>query len=378
MIEMGNCRHSCLEAASAARRRWHNGYVVTSAPLNYDGVVYSGIAGGEFGVRGRLTALDAKTGKILWRWYTLPGPGEVGSDTWRLRSCDARRGSDMEHAGSRPRTRPGLFRHRQLRARLRWLDTRRRQPVLCLDRGPDAKTGEYVWHFQEVHHDIWDYDATSRSCSSIPYSTVSLVRPSPKPAKLVGCTSSTAGQQSVTQRSAPGRKSALRGHHQPGRIGTQSLATAPVTPFGQLPFFIEYLKAGRVVRWLGSGLPIVAQQPECLAQTRSAGHRAAVGSSVLAGHRRYAHITALRGDRASPMRFALGRPAADGHGKSYLVQPEQNLHGPWPAAALPCHYVVDWRSEIRRDWRSDGYKARRGSYAGEPLVRLHVRNALSQ
>src|ERR1700719_4151243 len=89
--------------------------------------------------------------------------------------------------------------------------------------------------------------------------------------------------------------------------------------------------------------------------------------SVLAGHRRYAHITALRGDRASPMRFALGRPAADGHGKSYLVQPEQNLRGPWPAAALRCHYVVDWRSEIRRDWWSDGYKARRGSYAGEPL-----------
>src|SRR6516165_8071623 len=46
---------------------WKNGYVVTSAPLYYDGIVYSGISGGEFGIRGRLTALDAKTGKILWR-----------------------------------------------------------------------------------------------------------------------------------------------------------------------------------------------------------------------------------------------------------------------------------------------------------------------
>ena len=46
---------------------WQNGYVITSAPLYYDGIVYSGIAGGEFGTRGRLTALDAKTGKILWR-----------------------------------------------------------------------------------------------------------------------------------------------------------------------------------------------------------------------------------------------------------------------------------------------------------------------
>ena len=41
---------------------WHNGYGITSAPLYYDGIVYSGITGGEFGVRGRLTALDAATG----------------------------------------------------------------------------------------------------------------------------------------------------------------------------------------------------------------------------------------------------------------------------------------------------------------------------
>src|SRR6267378_3153718 len=42
--------------------KWENGYTITSAPLYYDGIVYSGIAGGEFGVRGRLTALDAKSG----------------------------------------------------------------------------------------------------------------------------------------------------------------------------------------------------------------------------------------------------------------------------------------------------------------------------
>src|SRR5271156_6894722 len=71
---------------------WENGYVVTSAPLYYDGIVYSGIAGGEFGTRGRLTALDAKTGKILWRSYTLPGPGEVGIDTWPTGSDDSMRG----------------------------------------------------------------------------------------------------------------------------------------------------------------------------------------------------------------------------------------------------------------------------------------------
>lgn len=73
---------------------WHNGYVVTSAPLYYDGIVYSGIAGGEFGTRGRLTALDAKTGKILWRAFTLPAPEGVGSDTW------AKDNTQMMHGGA--------------------------------------------------------------------------------------------------------------------------------------------------------------------------------------------------------------------------------------------------------------------------------------
>ena len=72
--------------------KWQDGYSLTSAPLYYDGIVYSGIAGGEFGVRGRLTALDAKTGAILWRWYTLPGPGEFGSDTWPPGTDHAMRG----------------------------------------------------------------------------------------------------------------------------------------------------------------------------------------------------------------------------------------------------------------------------------------------
>jgi alcohol dehydrogenase (cytochrome c) len=71
---------------------WRNGYGVTSAPLYYEGIIYSGNTGGEFGVRSRLTALDAKTGKILWRWYTLPGPGEVGSDTWPAGTDHAMRG----------------------------------------------------------------------------------------------------------------------------------------------------------------------------------------------------------------------------------------------------------------------------------------------
>src|SRR6266487_3731044 len=72
--------------------KWEHGYTITSAPLYYDGMLYIGISGGEFGVRGRLTALDAKSGEILWRWYTLPGPGEFGSETWPAGTDDWSRG----------------------------------------------------------------------------------------------------------------------------------------------------------------------------------------------------------------------------------------------------------------------------------------------
>ena len=55
----------------------------TSAPAVYhDGLVYIGVAGGEEGVRGQFGAYDAKTGKEVWKFWTLPGPGELGHDTW--------------------------------------------------------------------------------------------------------------------------------------------------------------------------------------------------------------------------------------------------------------------------------------------------------
>ena len=111
---------------------WQDGYGITSAPLYYDGIVYSGITGGEYGVRGRLTALDAKTGKILWRWYTLPAPGDVGGDTWPAGTdhYHAWRRDDLEHAGPRSAARADILLGRQLRAGLRRVDARRRQSVL--------------------------------------------------------------------------------------------------------------------------------------------------------------------------------------------------------------------------------------------------------
>jgi quinohemoprotein ethanol dehydrogenase len=143
--------------------KWENGYTITSAPLYYDGMVYSGIAGGEFGVRGRLTALDAKTGEILWRWYTLPGPGEIGSDTWPAGTDHAMRGGAT--IWNTPALDPDMG--------LVYFATgncgpdydgsmREGDNLFCASMvALKAKTGEYAWHFQQVHHDIWDYDAAS-------------------------------------------------------------------------------------------------------------------------------------------------------------------------------------------------------------------------
>src|SRR2546428_769016 len=143
--------------------KWENGYTITSAPLYYDGIVYSGISGGEFGVRGRLTALDAKTGSILWRWDTLPGARELRSGTpapragpptrggatiWNTPALDSDLGLVYFVAGNCGPDYDGSMREG---------DNMFCASMIALK----AKTGEYVWHFQQVHHDIWDYDAAS-------------------------------------------------------------------------------------------------------------------------------------------------------------------------------------------------------------------------
>src|SRR5215471_4374316 len=142
---------------------WHNGYGITNAPLYFDGIVYSGITGGEFGVRGRLTAMDAKTGKILWRAYTLPAPGEPGGDSWPAGTDHFSRGGAS--IWNTPAIDPqlGLVYFAvgncgpDYDGSMREGDNLFCASVLAVN----AKTGKYAWHFQEVHHDIWDYDAAS-------------------------------------------------------------------------------------------------------------------------------------------------------------------------------------------------------------------------
>ncbi|HTL02411.1 MAG TPA: PQQ-binding-like beta-propeller repeat protein, partial [Vicinamibacterales bacterium] len=59
-----------------------NGYSITVAPLAVKDRIIVGLGGGEFGIRGAIAALDAQTGKELWRFNAIPGPGEAGHETW--------------------------------------------------------------------------------------------------------------------------------------------------------------------------------------------------------------------------------------------------------------------------------------------------------
>ena len=62
--------------------RWQDNFSITSAPVYVNGLVITGFAGADRGTRGRVKAYDAKDGRLVWTFYTIPAPGEPGHDTW--------------------------------------------------------------------------------------------------------------------------------------------------------------------------------------------------------------------------------------------------------------------------------------------------------
>jgi alcohol dehydrogenase (cytochrome c) len=138
------------------------GETITMAPLYYDGRVYMGMSGGEYGVRGRLTAIDAETGDEVWRFWTIPGPGEPGHETWPDNDAWTTGGAVVWNT---PAVDPELG--------MLYLSTSNAGPLYDGSYRPgmnlytssivalDLRTGEMKWYFQEVHHDLWDYDATN-------------------------------------------------------------------------------------------------------------------------------------------------------------------------------------------------------------------------
>ncbi len=137
------------------------GFSITSAPLYYNGKVYVGGSGGEYGVRGRLTALNAETGEEEWRFYTTPSPSETGGDTWPNNGSYKTGGASLWNTPTvNPET--GVLYFSTSNA-APWVGSRREGENLFTASivALDAESGEYKCHYQEVHHDLWDYDAPS-------------------------------------------------------------------------------------------------------------------------------------------------------------------------------------------------------------------------
>ena len=137
-----------------------DGYSMTVAPLVADGVVITGISGAEFGTRLFIDGWEPQTGKHLWRTYTVPSEGEKGVETWA--------GDTWQHGGGSTRItgsfdpelhtvywgigNPGPF-----NAAVRKGDNLYTDSVLALD----PQTGKIKWHFQFSPNDPFDYDSVA-------------------------------------------------------------------------------------------------------------------------------------------------------------------------------------------------------------------------
>jgi alcohol dehydrogenase (cytochrome c) len=165
-MQTDNAHLLCLDARSGhliwdvAYTDGNRNYGATSAPLVVKDKILVGTSGGDDGVRGFLAAFDAETGKQAWRFWTIPAPGEPGSDSWP---------GDMFQHGCGTTWMPGTFDPElntlywgtsnpcpDFDGDVRPGDDLYTDTLLALD--PD--NGKLKWHFQFTPHDVFDYDAT--------------------------------------------------------------------------------------------------------------------------------------------------------------------------------------------------------------------------
>jgi len=165
-METDNAHLLCLDARSG-HLLWdvpytdgNKNYGATSAPLVVKDKILVGTSGGDDGVRGFVSAIDAETGKLAWRFWTIPGPGEPGSDSWP---------GDAYLHGCGTTWMPGTF-----DPELNTIYWGTSNPCPDFDGDPrpgddlytdsvlalDPDNGKLKWYFQFTPHDLFDYDAT--------------------------------------------------------------------------------------------------------------------------------------------------------------------------------------------------------------------------
>jgi len=147
---------------------YHQGAAITSPPTLAKNLVITGYAGGEYGIRGAITAYDQNTGQQVWRTYTIPTAGEPGSETWP--------GESWKHGGGAA----WLVGSYDPQLNLVYYGTSNAAPWGASERGPDKSdygkfvnlytastlaldvdTGKIVWYYQTTPYDTWDYDGVN-------------------------------------------------------------------------------------------------------------------------------------------------------------------------------------------------------------------------
>ena len=146
------------------------GYSITVSPLVVKDKVVIGVGGGEYGIRGFIAAFDAQTGKEAWRFYTVPGPGEAGHETWEACPPNSAGLCDPEgwkHGGGSVWV-TGSY---DPDLNLTYWGTGNVGPDYSHEQRPgdnlytaavvalDGDTGKLRWHYQFTPHDRYDYDS---------------------------------------------------------------------------------------------------------------------------------------------------------------------------------------------------------------------------